>query len=211
MDRVDDGRGWRRRQVPEQVAEAQRTGDTRTLAATSTGARLRVESDGPASGPRRRHASRSILDHWRGRRGLFRRRKAGHGSDESVAAAGQRLDEPRHIGRVPERISQPANRGIQAVLEVDECLGRPQSLPQLLAGNELAGTIQQRLEHLKRLFGKTDPDAALPQLAGPQIQLERAKADDGSSGALMAVRSSDTERARDATTPVTPRRICMTA
>jgi hypothetical protein len=104
--------------------------------------------------------------------------RTGHWSDESVAAAGQRLDEPRHIGRVPERIAQPANRGIQAVLEIDERVFPPEALSQLLTGDQVAGMIQQRLENLKRLVGEIDPDTGLPQLARAQVQLERAKADE---------------------------------
>ena len=64
------------------------------------------------------------------------------------------------------------------MLEIDECFCRPESLSQLLAGDEFAGTIQQGLENLKRLIGEIDPDAGLPQLARAQIQLERAKADE---------------------------------
>jgi len=97
--------------------------------------------------------------------------------DESVATTRHRLDEPRCIRRVSERIAQPANGGIQAVFKVDECFRRPQSLPQLLPCDELAGTLEQRLENLKRLIGQVDPDAALPQLTRAQVQLERAEAD----------------------------------
>jgi hypothetical protein len=64
------------------------------------------------------------------------------------------------------------------VLEIDECLCRPQSLSQLVAGHQLTRTVQQRLEKLKRLIGETDPDAILPKLARPQVELERAKTDD---------------------------------
>ena len=95
--------------------------------------------------------------------------RIGHWSDESVAAAGQSLDEPRHIGRVPERIAQPANCGIQAVLEIDERVFAPKSLSQILARDQVAGMLQQRFENLKRLFGKTDPDTRLPQLARAQV------------------------------------------
>ena len=56
-----------------------------------------------------------------------------------------------------ERVAQPANGRIQPVLEIDERFRRPQSLPQLVAGDELTGTIQQRLQQLKRLIGEIDP------------------------------------------------------
>jgi hypothetical protein len=70
------------------------------------------------------------------------------------------------------------------VLEIDECLCRPQALPQLVAGHEFAGTVEQRLEELKRLIGKTDSDAALPQFARPGIELERAESDDRIEGGV---------------------------
>ena len=123
-----------------------------------------------------------ILDLWSRCCGLFHDGRTGHWSDEPVAAARQRLNEPRHIGRIPERIAQPAHRGIQPVFEIDECLRRPQSLPQLLPGDEFAGTIQQRLENLKRLLGQIDADAGLPQFARANVQLECAKTDERIQG-----------------------------
>ena len=193
--------------------DAQRiAADTRTIAATSTGRQIRVSRRARGE-VRRRERFASLLDRRTGRRRFIPPRWAGHRSDESVAASGQGLNEPRHIGRVPERVTQPANRGIQAVLEIDECLRRPQSLPQLLAGHEVAGTIEKRLENLKRLLGEIDPDAGLPQFARAQIQLERAKADEGHP-AERSCRISGrqtTETRRDSTTPVTSSRICVTA
>jgi hypothetical protein len=64
------------------------------------------------------------------------------------------------------------------VLEIDECLCRPESLPQFLAGHEVARSFQQRLENLKGLIGEFDANATLPQFARAQIQLERAKANE---------------------------------
>jgi hypothetical protein len=49
-----------------------------------------------------------------------------------LAATRQRLDEPRHIGRVSERVAQPANGSGQAVFKVDECFGPPQVLSQVV-------------------------------------------------------------------------------
>ena len=56
---------------------------------------------------------------------------------------------------------------IQAALEIDERFGRPQTLSQFVAGDEIARPIQQRPENLKRLIGKTDPNPAPAQLAAP--------------------------------------------
>src|SRR5262245_66517437 len=98
------------------------------------------------------------------------------------------------LGGVAERVTQPADRGIQAVFEIDERFRRPEPLPQLLAGDELTGAIQQRLQDLKWLLGKVDPDAALSELARTQIQLEGAKANKGiQSSAHGATSCTDTQ------------------
>ena len=123
-------------------------------------------------------------------------RPSAHRGDEPIAAARQRLDESRDVRRVPERISQPANRRIQAALEIDERLCRPQALSQLLAGDEFAWTIQQCPENLKRLIGEVDPDAAPAQLAGAQIQLERAEANESISGIGHSDGRSSVQRRR---------------
>ena len=134
-------------------------------------------------------------------------------NDEPIAAAGQRLDESRHVRRVPKRISQAANRGIQAALEIDERLCRPQTLSQLLAGDEVAWTIQQCPENLKRLIGKTDPNPAPAQLAGAEIQLERSEPNEIIHGLGHSDGGSSVHprRAGILTRLVTPTRICMSA
>ena len=64
------------------------------------------------------------------------------------------------------------------MFKVDECFGRPQSLSQVVPSDELARTVQQCLENLKRLIGKIDPGATLSQFTRVQIQLEGAEADE---------------------------------
>ncbi len=84
----------------------------------------------------------------------------------------QRLDEPWIIGVVAQRSAQPFDGGIQAVLEVDERSRRPQTLAQLIARHDLARTLDHHRENLEGLILKPDADAALPQLARAQINLE---------------------------------------
>ena len=169
------------------------------LAATTAGASSRRWWTGDQVGGSGCFAS--VLDHRRGRRRLIRGGKSTDGSDESIPTAGQGLDEPRSIRRVPQRIPQPADSRIQAVLKIDERLCRPETLPQLLASHEVARTIQQRLENLKWLFGKIDADAGLPQLARAEIQLERAKANDRVHRSAHRGFSSDRLKTRHSTTP----------
>src|SRR5512146_3508831 len=72
--------------------------------------------------------------------------------DEAVSASWQRFDEPRICSPVSQRISQLVNRGVQTVIEIDERVRRPQALPQVFARYDLARFLQQRHQHLERLF-----------------------------------------------------------
>jgi hypothetical protein len=60
-----------------------------------------------------------------------------------MAFARQSLDEARIIGRIPQRLAQLLDRRVDAVLELDEGVGRPQRLLQFFAGDNLAVTPQQ--------------------------------------------------------------------
>ena len=146
----------------------------------------------------------------RGRRRFLGHRLPDDGSDESVTPTGHRFDEPRRIGRVPERIAQPPNGGIQPVLEIDECLCRPESLSQLVAGHELTRTVQQRLEKLKRLIGEADPDATLPKFARPHVELERAETDDRIEGSAHSKSDRSFDRQGMVPRPFISTRICLT-
>ena len=79
--------------------------------------------------------------------------------DEAVAAPMQRLDEPRVVGIVAERRAQPFDRGVQAVLEVDERSRRPQALAQLFARHDFARPLEHHHENFKRLILKPDADS----------------------------------------------------
>ena len=88
---------------------------------------------------------------------------------------GKGLDEAGGLSGVVERVPQPAHRGIEALLEVDESIGRPQPLPQLVARHHLAGMLQEQEENLKRLLLEADPGALPPQLSGPNVHIEHAE------------------------------------
>ena len=95
--------------------------------------------------------------------------------DEPIAAARQRLDEPRVVRIVAERGAQALHRRVQAVLEVDEGAVRPQPLAQLLARDDVAGALEHQPEDLERLLLQADAGRARPQLAQPHVELERAE------------------------------------
>src|SRR5262249_40381866 len=79
-----------------------------------------------------------------GRRGRARilpsRTKRG---DESVPAPGQRLDEPRLLGGIAEHLAEPLDRRVEAVLEVDVDVARPELRPQGVPRYQLAWTVDE--------------------------------------------------------------------
>ena len=99
------------------------------------------------------------------------------GADKSIPTPRQRLDEARRLGRIAQRVAQPVDHGVQAVVEVDERATRPEPLAQLFTRDQVARSLQQQREDLERLLLKPDADASLPQLAGLQIQLEDSEPD----------------------------------
>jgi hypothetical protein len=72
---------------------------------------------------------------------------------------------------------------VQAALEVQVDVRRPQPLPDLFARDELTRLLQQRAEDLERLLLDRDPPALPSKLAGREIDLEDAEAhDDNDAG-----------------------------
>jgi hypothetical protein len=62
------------------------------------------------------------------------------------------------------------------MLKVHERVGSPESRAQLLARDHLARMFDKDFEEAKRLFGKRDTRAVFPEVAGVEVQLEKAKA-----------------------------------
>src|SRR5262249_50188402 len=89
----------------------------------------------------------------------------------------QRLDELGRLGGVAERGTQPLDRGVDAMLEVDVGAVRPQTLADLLAGDDLAWSLEHHRKNLERLILQADADAVAPQLVRPQIHLESGEAE----------------------------------
>ena len=96
-------------------------------------------------------------------------------ADEAVATLRQRLDIARCIGFVAERLAQFLDRRVQAVVEINERVGGPEALANLLAGDQLAGLLQQDFENLDRLALQLQPDAILTELSALRVELEGAE------------------------------------
>src|ERR1700730_614138 len=105
-----------------------------------------------------------------------------HGSNEAVTATSKSFDEDGILGRVAEGISEAFHGSVEAVIEVDEGIGGPEPGSEFLAGNDLAGPLQEHGQERKGLFLKLDFVAILAELGGAQIGLEQAETNDGVRG-----------------------------
>jgi hypothetical protein len=61
------------------------------------------------------------------------------------------------------------------VIEVDERIGLPKLLTQLLAGNDVPTPSQQQYQDVERTAAKFEQPTLLPQLTGAAVDLEKAK------------------------------------
>ena len=61
------------------------------------------------------------------------------------------------------------------MLEVHERVGAPEPGPQRLARDDVARTLEQRLQNLKGLTAQPDSEPGLPQLTQAEVHLENAK------------------------------------
>ena len=93
----------------------------------------------------------------------------------SEAAAWQGLDIARVVSGVTQCVAHPPHGRVEAVLEIDERIVRPQALAKLVAGDQLTGTVQKGEEEPERLLRQNDVRAVGVQLARAGIQLEGTK------------------------------------
>src|SRR5262249_11481130 len=96
-------------------------------------------------------------------------------SDEAVASTRDRLDKARLIGRLAEGVAQFLNGRVDAMVELDDGVVRPQSQPDLVAQHDVAGMIEHHDQNPDRLLAQLDADAALAQFPRPNIEFEGPK------------------------------------
>jgi len=58
-----------------------------------------------------------------------------HGPDKPVPSPGDSLDERRIVSIISQRMAKLFQGAVQAEVEIDECVGWPESLPQFFAGD----------------------------------------------------------------------------
>ena len=136
----------------------------RAIAATPHGINsLPIDGD-TRSAPARRSSPATA-----GGSGLGRRDRR----DEAVAAPVQRLDVRRRLRVVAERLAQHADRLGQRRVGDERVL--PDRVDQLLPVDDLAGALQQQLEHAEHARRQRDLRAVAAQQPAVRIEGERAE------------------------------------
>ena len=92
--------------------------------------------------------------------------------DETVPATTQGFDESRVLRRVSQRLAELPDGRPQAVIEVHEGVGRPQSILELFARYHVAGTLQKYPKDLEWFLLKLHLQAVLAQLTGTKVNVE---------------------------------------
>src|SRR5271155_3340589 len=73
-------------------------------------------------------------------------------AEEAVAPPRNGLDEARVVRIISQRIAQPFDGGVKAVVEIAEVAAWPKFAAKFLPGNHLAGMLEQHAQDLERLF-----------------------------------------------------------
>ena len=103
----------------------------------------------------------------------MRRRQPLHVREKAVAAFRDGLDEAGSAGGIAEGAPDLGDRGVQARVEFDEGLVRPDELPQFLARDQLARPAHQEAENPGRLLLEGHAAAVAMQDPRVEIELER--------------------------------------
>jgi len=82
----------------------------------------------------------------------------------------------RGFSGVVQRLAELPHSTIQPALKVNERLGRPQHVPELVARHDLAWPTEQCLQNLERLIGKAHCQAMPAELARLGVELKDAEA-----------------------------------
>jgi hypothetical protein len=97
------------------------------------------------------------------------------GRNEPITAPMERFNKSGILCRIPKRSAQPLDRGVEAVLEVDERAIRPQAVTNFVARDDFSWLIQHQHQNLERLVLQPHPNALLAELSRLEIYLEDAE------------------------------------
>jgi hypothetical protein len=164
---------------------AHETGDARRAPATRRRLRLAHDLIEMTRARARRAVVRTVSDlsagadglgvpaagRGRGDRAVRRRRHRHrlHGGDETIAAAGQGVDEPRRLRVVAQRLPDLVDAEVQAAVEIHEGVLPPQLLADLLARHHVAGAAGEEEQNLERLGREMDGQALAPELSRSRV------------------------------------------
>ena len=98
----------------------------------------------------------------------------------AVTAARCGFDEARVVGRIAEYLADLVDGFVQAVVELDEGVGRPQLLTQFFTGDNLARPLEQDDKQAERLVLEIDLEPFLAQFRRGEVHFEDAEAEDAS-------------------------------
>src|SRR5215469_14084965 len=97
----------------------------------------------------------------RNRRRLFRRSAAVHRPDEPVAPPIKSLNKAGILGIVAQGLAKLLDCTVQAEIEINKSVLRPQALLQFFAGDDLPRSLQQHGKDLQRLILELDLETRL--------------------------------------------------
>ena len=98
--------------------------------------------------------------------------------DEAITTAGQSFNEPWIVGGIVQRLAQFLDGVVQALVEIHEGIGRPDSFLEFFAGNHFTGMLEENLEDLKGLNLEFEAYPVLAQLTGTTVGIEVAETED---------------------------------
>jgi hypothetical protein len=106
-----------------------------------------------------------------------RRSNSVHRRQQPITASRYGFDEPWILGGVAQRIAQPADGGIQTVVEINVRVCRPQAPAEFFPRYYFTRMLQQNREDLKWLLLKADAGSVATQLARFHIHFKNTELD----------------------------------
>jgi len=93
-------------------------------------------------------------------------------SYKSISTASKSFNIYRHFCRFAESVSQSLDGGVEAMIEINKGVRRPEPIPQLFTCNHRAWMFHKQAQDLEWLFLEFYLDSALPQFTCTNVNLE---------------------------------------
>ena len=99
--------------------------------------------------------------------------------DKAISSSRKGLNVPGARCGIAQNLPNLIYRRIQAMVEIDEGVGGPKFLPQVIPRDDFTSPLQQNREHLPGLALQTQFHAILAQFSGVKVKFEDAEPDEG--------------------------------